>query len=203
MGKKQKGKKDSQETQEEPEEFVVEKVLDQRVVNGKVEFYLKWKGFTEWVVRDTRWAGSAALVWARAISSIVMHSASWLFLFINHMLYAFICGIQCWGMFVVDRSLLLSADNTWEPEENLDCPELISQFLEAQKNIKEKAAPVKRKASSDEPETEAKKKDVVTFAHLSGLCDLVFQRYQDEKKKNYPSACSSFLHNISCVSHQL
>uniref|UniRef100_A0A4W6EEF7 Chromobox homolog 3a (HP1 gamma homolog, Drosophila) n=1 Tax=Lates calcarifer TaxID=8187 RepID=A0A4W6EEF7_LATCA len=89
MGKKQntKGKRDSQESQEEPEEFVVEKVLDQ----------LAWD---------------------------------------------------------------ILADNTWEPEENLDCPELISAFLESQKNIKEKPAPVKRKASTDEPETEAKRKDV-------------------------------------------
>ncbi|KAL2080434.1 hypothetical protein ACEWY4_024227 [Coilia grayii] len=102
MGKKQMGK--TKKEVSEPEEFVVEKVLDQRVVNGKVEYFLKWKGFTD-------------------------------------------------------------ADNTWEPEENLDCPELIAAFHTAQKGVVEKTTPPpdsnKRKPSTDEPETDetkAKKK---------------------------------------------
>lgn len=132
------------------EEFSVEKVLDRRVVKGKVYIIVSFIAACEIIIVSSR--GLPTL---------------------NR------CDSELQVEYFLKWKGYSNDENTWEPEENLDCPDLIAQFEDQRKKKEavasgkrghdDKEMTKKRKSTSTPTPSQAKKKAGAEEKKLEGI----------------------------------
>ncbi|PSN41249.1 Chromobox protein 3 [Blattella germanica] len=131
------------------EEYSVEKVLDRRIRNGRVEYLLKWKGYS--------------------------HEGLLMNLFLNYNDFSKIRLHRTFYLF-----LLSSEDNTWEPEENLDCPDLISEYEDNRKK-REAAKKEERKRKPGAPDDKKLGSGKKKHVEANGRCPQIVIQFYEER----------------------
>lgn len=132
------------------EEFSVEKVLDRRVVKGKVYIIVSFIAAREIIIVSSRRLAT-----------------------LNR------CDSELQVEYFLKWKGYSNDENTWEPEENLDCPDLIAQFEDQRKKKEavvsgkrghdDKEMTKKRKSTSTPTPSQAKKKAGVEEKKLEGI----------------------------------
>ena len=123
----------------EEEEYTVEKILDKRTRGGKTEYLIKWEGYPD------RYDNFWCIYYKQTNSVKLLFEAS----YVN-------CNVVVIGLPYHSFSVIFRrSENTWEPDENLDCPEIISAFEE---KLKAKKDDKKRKKDAESPAQKKKSK---------------------------------------------